>query len=289
MRYPKRRFRGEVLVCLWFIFTAVSAHAAEGGRASGQFESKGIHLKITDAYAFRGTPSLGGKEKVIVAVVTNQGFVQSKIDKYWDRRRALERYFKDEETGLVYFEFSLDGRYRGLSYYFASGNGCGYCADPAVQSNVRLANGRLTGKLVFPKGKDPKLWFDVSLDVPVSSDDYGKPQGRGGGEPGKAYLAYHRTLLGKDEQAIKSLLSEERRARWAGAEAKGQGDRFLAFLREDHPGEVRVTEAFIKGDQALLLIEGKHGIVGPIIGEVQLSRQQGVWRFEKETIQVIVK
>jgi hypothetical protein len=47
MRYPKDRFRGEVLVCLWFIFAAASAYTAEGGRASGQFESKEIHLKIT--------------------------------------------------------------------------------------------------------------------------------------------------------------------------------------------------------------------------------------------------
>jgi hypothetical protein len=288
MRYAKGRFRNEVLVCLWFLFTAIAAHAAEGGRASGQFESREIHLKITDGYAFRGTPSLGGKEKIIVAVVSNQGFVQSAIDEYWDRRRALERYFKDERTGLVYFEFGLDGRYRGLSYYFVPGNGCGYCSDPAVQSTVRLANGRLTGKLILPKGKDPSRWFDVTLDVPISSDEYGNPQGPGGGEPGKAYLAYHRALLGKDEQAIKTLLSEERRARWAGAQAKGAGGRFLAFLREDHPGEVRVTEGFIKGDKALLLIEGK-GAGGPIIGEVQLSRQQGVWCFEEETIQVIVK
>jgi len=288
MPYSKGRVTGVVLVCLWSILTAVSAYTAEGGRASGQFQSKEIDLKITDAYAFRGTPTLGGEKKVIVVVVSNQDFNQSAIDEYWDRRYVLERYFQDERTGLVYFEFSPDGRYRGLSYYFASGNGCGYCADPAVQSNVRLANGRLTGKLIFPKGKDPKLWFDVSLDVPVSSDEHGKSQGLGGGEPGKGYLAYHRALLGKDEQAIKSLLSEELRARWTGAEAKGTGGGFLDSLLKYHPEEVRVTEGFIKGDHALLLIEGK-GDMGPIIGEAQLSHQQGVWRFEEETIQINMK
>jgi hypothetical protein len=278
----------EIIACLWFVLVAVPAYAAEGSRASGQFYSKKIHMEIKDAYAFRGTPTLGGKEKVIVAVISNRGFVQSAIDGYWDRRRALNRYFKDEQTGLVFFEFSLDGRYRGLSYYFESENGCGYCADPDVQSNVRLANGRLIGKLVFPKGKDPNRSFDVSLDVPVSSDDFGKSQGPGGGEPGKAYLAYHRALSGKDEKAIASLLSEERRATWAEAQAKGTGGQFLTFLREDHPAEVRVTDAFIKGDQALLLIEGK-GAVGPIIGEAQFSRQQGVWRFEEETIDNAMK
>jgi hypothetical protein len=288
MRYLKGCLAGLVVMYLGGALGAGLVCAAEAGRASGQFESKGIQLKIIDAYAFRGTPSLGGKEKVIIAVVSNRGFVRSAIDEYWDRRNALERYFKDEQTGLVYFEFAVNGRYRGLSYYFASGNGCGYCADPEVASTVRLADGRLTGKLNFPKGKDPNRWFELSLDVPISGDDYGKPQGSGGGDPGKAYIAYHRALSGKDWEAIKSLLSEERRARWSEAESKGNGEGFLEYLREDHPVEVRVTEAFINGDHALILLEGK-GAVGAISGESLLSRQQGTWRFEEETIQLILK
>src|SRR5512141_2898769 len=113
-----------MVILLLLVASVVTAAAAEGGRASGTFESKDIEMKVTDAYAFYGTPSLGGKEKVIVVVVSNSAFVKTAIDKYWDRKSALERYFKDEKTGLVYFEFGLDGRYRGLSYYFGPGNGC---------------------------------------------------------------------------------------------------------------------------------------------------------------------
>jgi hypothetical protein len=288
MKYVKLCFTVDFLACLWIMIAVVPVYAADAGRASGQFTSKAIQLKIADGYAFRGTPALGGKDKVIVAVVSNQGFVQAAIDEYWDRHLALERYYKDDKTGLVYFEFGLDGRYRGLSYYFAPENGCGYCADTDVQSTVRLADGRLTGKLVFLEGKDPNRWFDVSLNIPVSSDDHGKPQGPGGGEPGKAYLAYHRALSGKDAQAIKTLLSEERRATWAESEKKGNSSQFLAFLRADHPAEVRVTEAFIKGDRALVLLDGK-AAEGRILGESLLSREQGAWRFEEETIQNAMK
>jgi hypothetical protein len=288
MRNVLISFMGNVLVCLLLIFAVASVPAAEAGQASGQFDSKGIHLKIADAYAFRGTPYLGGKEKVIVVVVSNLGFVHSAIDEYWDRRNALNRYFKDERTGLVFFEFGLDGRYRGLSYYFGPGNGCGYCSDSAVHSTVRLASGRLTGKLNFPKGTDPNRWFDVSLDVPISSDDYGIPQGAGGGEPGKAYIAYHRALCGKDEKAIKALLSEEHRSMWAKAEAKRNGASFLASLCEEHPNEVRVTAAYIKGGRALILLEGK-GSMGSVRGEALLSHQRGEWRFEEETFQTVSK
>ena len=279
---------GSLLACLCLLFPVMRSVAAEDGRASGSFQTTGSTLEVKDAYAFYGAPSLGGEGKVIIVVVSNQGFVKEALDLYWDRRNALERYFKDEKTGLVYFEFSPDGGYLGLSYYFGPNDGCGYCADPSVRSTVTLQGGKITGKLSFPKGADPHRWFEISLDVPVSDDDHGKSQGAGGGEPGKAYLAYHRALGGWDKRAIRALLSEERRSVWDKAEAEGKGNSFLGFLRQDRPKEVRVTAAYVKGDKALVLIEGK-GEMGQIRGEVRLSREQGGWRFDEETLSPAIK
>jgi hypothetical protein len=276
------------LFILLGLFTKTGANAAEGGRAAGRFDSKDLEMNITDAYAFYGEPSLGGREKVIVVVVSNQGLIKAALDEYWDRKNALERYFKDEKTGLVYLEFSRDGRYRGLSYYFGPGNGCGYCSDTEVKSTVSFKDGKITGDLSFPKGSDPDRWFEISLDVPVSNDEHGNPQGAGGGVPGKAYLAYHRTLSGKDVRAIRARLSEERRKRWDKAEKDGNGPSFLAFLREDHPSDVRVREAYVSGDKALLILDGK-GAMGKVRGEAQLSRYQAEWRFDEETFSPAVK
>ncbi len=272
-----------LLACLWLLIAITHAAAKEGGRASGTFQSGEMVMEVKDAYAFLGKPSLGGKEKVIIVVVSNQGFVKAALDEYWDRKTSLERYFKDEKTGLVYLEFSTDGRYRGLSYYFGSGNGCGYCADSSVKSTVRLKDNKMTGNLSFPEGKDPNRWFEISIDVPVSNDDHGKAQGPGGGEPGKAYLAYHRALAGKDQRAIMALLSEERRSAWTKAEGQGRGAAFLEFLRAEHPRDVRVTAAYVKGDKALLLLEGK-GEAGKVIGEAQFSKEKSAWRFDEETL-----
>jgi hypothetical protein len=282
---PTFKFLTAVLITfLWFTSNGMKAEAVEAGRASGRFESKGYAIEIMDAYAFYGTPSLGGKGKVILVVVSNQKFVKEAIDLYWDRKNALEKYFKDEKTGLVYFEFSPEGKYRGLSYYFAPGIGCGYCSDPAVESNIRFQGNRITGKLSFPKGSDSNRWFDISLDVTLSDDDHGSLQaGTGGGEPGQAYLAYHRALGGHNPQAIREWMSEERRSAWAKAEAAGQGAAFLAFLRGEHPKEVRVTAAYVKGDKALVLFEGR-ATAGPVRGEIQLSRENGLWRFDEETL-----
>lgn len=82
MKYGKVYITGYLLAGLWLILAVLPAYAADTGRASGQFTSKAIQLKITDGYAFRDTPALGGKDKVIIAAVSNQGFVQAAIDEY---------------------------------------------------------------------------------------------------------------------------------------------------------------------------------------------------------------
>ena len=43
----------------------------------------------------------------------------------------------DDESKVVTFEFDADGKYRGLSYYFGPGVGCGFCYDSKVGSTVR--------------------------------------------------------------------------------------------------------------------------------------------------------
>jgi len=257
------------------------ARAEEPGHASGWFQSAGSKLGITDAYAFHGDSSLGG-EKVILVALSNQGFVPAEIDRYWDRRYVLDHFFRDATTGIVYFELALDGAYRGLSYDFGAGDGCVYCSG-GVESTVKLVDGRLRGKLSEKPGGDQRS-FDVTLDVAVASDEHGAPQGAGGGEPGKAYLAYDRALTSGDRAALAGLLSSARRSTWKSAEHDGRGDDFVAVLGEEHPANVAVVEGYVQGNQALLLLAGR-GAAGPTHGEALMTREQGAWRFEEETLE----
>jgi len=79
------------------------------GAADGPIRQRRPPIEDCRRLCLPGAPSLGGTEKVLVVAVSNQGFVPDAMDEYWDRHRALERYFKDDETGLVYFEFGPDG------------------------------------------------------------------------------------------------------------------------------------------------------------------------------------
>jgi hypothetical protein len=251
------------------------------GHASGSFASRGTSFGVSDAFAFRSRSTFGDDEVIAVAV-SNAGFNEDFIGRYRDRRYLLDNYFRDEETALVYFEFSPAGAYQGLSYYLGSGNGCGYCSG-GVESTVKLAGGRLVGKLTS-RDAESEREFAVEIDVPVARDDFGRAQGAGGGEPGAAYLVYHRAVSDADAVALGKVVAGELAEKLERARKSDQIGDLFAWLKSEHPATVKVTEAWIDGDRALVLTEGE-GAVGAVTSEVILARADGAWRVEDEMVQ----
>jgi hypothetical protein len=247
----------------------------------GSFKSKAITLQAKSAIAYRGKSFLGSGDALIV-VVTNARVHADALAAYYDRRRVVEKRVKDAETGVVYFEFRPDGSYRGLSYYFAPGNGCGFCSSE-VASTVRLANGKLTGTL---KGTEKDRPFDLAIDVPLMSDEHGAALPADGGAPAAAYLAYHQALLKRDRAALMALLSADQRQTWARAEKDGQLDAFIDYLASEHPEKsLRINRGFAKADTAVLLVAGE-STAGKLTGEVLLMKEQGVWHVDDELMEL---
>jgi hypothetical protein len=222
--------------------------------ASGPFKARDFAMHIKSAIAFRASSVLDKNEAIIVAI-TNAVMDIDAIGAYVDRRRAIDRRVKDNDTGVVYLEFRPNGAYRGLDYYFARGNGCGYCGG-GVTSTVKLANGRLAGSVKSNPGDNPA--FDVVLNLPVASDDHGSPLPAGWDGPGAAYLAYHAALVKRDAKALQPFLSNELRQTMAEATKEGKAAAYMNYLAKEHPGKsVQITKGFSKGKQAVLIIAGE--------------------------------
>ena len=273
-----------VLILCACIAAAPALAADAPGSAKGNFKGKAVTLEVKSAIAYRGKSFLGSGDALIV-VVTNARVHPDALAEYYDRRRVVEKRIRDEETGVVYFEFRPDGGYRGLSYYFAPGNGCGFCTSE-VASTVRLANGRLAGNL---KGSEKERPFDLTIDVPLMSDDHGPALPPDGGAPGVTYLAYHAALVKHDRAALKPLLSADRRETWSSAEKKGQLDSFIDYLISEHPAKsVHITRGYAKGDTAVLLVAGE-SVAGKLVGEVLLMRENNAWRVDDELMELEVR
>jgi len=266
---------------------AASAFAADvAPSADGSFKSQTFTMPVSTAMAFRGK-SIIDKTDVIVVAISNGDFRVDWFANFFDRRRAIERRMKDKETAVVYLEFKPDGAYRGLSYYFAKGNGCGYCGGSlGVTSTVKLANGRIAGSL---KSKDESRTFDVVFNVPVTPDDHGAPLPPDGGAPGKAYLGYHEALVKRDVKALRPFLSNENREFLASAEKKGKLAVELKFMAKEHPDQsVQITKGFSKGNHAVLLIAGESGGI-KLTGEVVLVNEGGRWGVDDELTDVVMQ
>lgn len=260
------------------LFAAPPLAGASPRQASGAFESKNRSFEPSGAYAFPSEVGMNGEKGIRIAV-SNAGFIAEALDGYYDRRYFIDTYFRDAETLVVYFDFATNGAYKGMSYYFGSGAGCGFCYDGAVVSTVRFSGGRAQGKVKLTPKPGEAHW-DIDIDVPVASADYGVALPAGGGAPGKAYAAYHAALAGGEPDAVKPFFTQENQEGWA-----EDRDEIVASYRKDHPDKsYRIVSGWSRGDRALLLIEGASSYMNAK-SEVQLVKEKGTWRIANEMMQ----
>jgi hypothetical protein len=274
--------RGIPLVCLLGVaLLAASAAGADQTKAkpqaTGTFASKTGEFDVAGAYAFPGKVGDDGAEGILVAV-SNSGFQSAVIDHYWDREHFINADFADDETAVVWFHFDKGGKYRGYSYYFGAGDGCGLCFDSSVTSTVKVAAGRIAGRV---RHQDPKgARFDVTFDVPVAPAGHGQALPADGGAPGRAYHAYHEAVSKGDAAALKPLLPADRNVHLT-----KQAAAFISYLQESHPDSYRITRGFLDGDHALLLIAGEKSPLGKVHTEAHLIRQGSDWVVDDEVLQ----
>lgn len=258
---------------------AIGPLFAESPQAAGKFSSKSWDFEPSGAYAYPAKVGFDDQPGIRVAV-SNAEFRAETIDRFWHREWVIDHRFADEKTLVVTFQFAKDGTYQGMSYYFGSGDGCGFCYDSKVASTVKVAGGRLKGRIARTAEAGETSW-SIDLDVPVAPSDYGAPLPANGGEVGAVYAAYHKALAEGDWVTLGTLFPEEMAAKIA--ESK---ERFVAAWREDHPTEsYHLVQGFTRGDRALLLVEGENSISAVDV-EVHFVKQGGAWKVDDEILQM---
>lgn len=268
------------LLLLGLLAVAAPAAAQAPTKVSGTFTSKDVSFRVAGAVAFNGKSHMNGTTPVVLVAISNTGLNADAVADFVDRKRAIEKLIKDDETPVVYLEFTPQGQWRGVSYYLASGNGCGFCSGE-VTGTGKIVAGRLTASL---KNRESDRSFDITLDVPVLSDDHGVALPADGGAPGKAYLAYHAAVLKRDAAALDTLLSPGNREMFAKAKKDGDTDGYLSYLIEKHSmRSVKITAGWATADKASLLVTGDSS-VGTMSGEVFLLKTKGAWGIDEELI-----
>lgn len=277
-----RRVAFICMACLVGAVCRLPLEAQEAGKAEGRFQSQDSWFNAGGSYAFpTDEVGMSGEPGILVAV-SNARFVPQYIDYYWDRKNAIERFFKDDQTAVVYFHFDSEGKYKGLEYYFGSGNGCGLCFDPEVRSTVEKKGARLTGKLAYANEEDQRS-FDLEIDVPIAFESYGTALAADGGGPAAAYAAFHSAVAGVNEAILDQLMplvSAE-----VASTLSEHGIEYVRYLVRSHPTSYRFVRGWTRGDRALLLLDGASDL-GQVMVEAHLLQEGGQWKFDQEVQQL---
>ena len=261
------------------------ADSPRTGSASGTFEDAKWKLQISGAYAFWDKAWMDDGRAIHVAV-SNAEFVPEAIDEHYDRGHVINTLFADDETKVVFFEFDESGKYHGYSYYFESGDGCGYCYDSKVKSTVRVADGRLKGEISYD---DDDRKFRIALDLPIPPKSWGDPLPKDGGEPGKAFLAYHAALEKRDKKAILALSDADMKKRFLDYEKQGKLDGYLDYRWHDEHTDLKtitITGGYVRGDHAVVLFDATNAYIDHLHGEAVLRREGGAWLFHRDVVDV---
>lgn len=275
------RARIRLVVLSLTVLALAVPHAMAGApsQAGGKFASRNWEFEPSGAYAYPGEVGMDDEAGIVVAI-SNASFDSGFFDGYWDRGHAIATYHKDAKTLVASLQFAESGAYKGMTYYFESGDGCGFCYDGSVRSTVKVEKGRIHGKVTLA-GKPGELAFDVTFDVPVAPSAYGDPLPAGGGEPGKVYAAYHQAMAAADKAALRPFYTDKVQADYA-----ERADAVVQAFRNDHPDQsMKVVRGFAKGERALLLVEGETSY-SKVKTEVHLEKQRGTWRIVDEALQL---
>lgn len=269
-----------VFILMAALFVCLTLGAAETPQASGKFKSKDISFDVTGAYAYWSRTSDEGP--TIELAVSNDRFIPSALDAFYDPRPVIDNIFVDEQTAVVYFKFEPNGKYRGMSYYLGSGNGCGFCSDSKTNSTVRITGQRLQGKLTF-SGDNPT--FDIQVDVPVAPKEWGKPIAGEGGEVGTAFRAYNAAMDKADKKAIVALLDQRNRQNWAKREKEGTLDDYLDYRMEKQHWRIKdahIVGGYVRENEAVLLVKASSPLIEHVHGQVILTKESGSWKISDE-------
>jgi hypothetical protein len=288
--YPPRRSRRRlVLLGLSLLCAGVLPAAGEPAKASGKFAGTRVSFDVGGAYAFWNR----GQDRLIEVAVSNDPFRASAFDAFYDPRPVISSRFADDQAHVVYFEFEPDGKYHGLSYYFGSGDGCGFCYDTAVKSTVRIEKQRVKGRIAF---KEPNRDFDIQLDVPIAPEEWGQAISGEGGEIGAAYHGYNAAWDKDDHKGVFDRLDSANQRRWKKIEQedktdRGRLDRYITFREHDFhwnlkEEDARIVGGYVRGDQAVLLVKAKNTSIDRIHGQVTLTRENGRWKIGDEVYEL---
>lgn len=281
------RFRFAASVAL-IALAGPPAFAANS--ASGSFRYDKVTLRVKHACAILVPEDGDPAKRRTLLYLSDKPLDCAAADAALDPEEVLDGQVRSAKAGSVRIPI-LPGGEAGTLYFsntepsesFNSG-GIGKLTLK-TNSEARLEGSYATDKPedFFDKTYEFKLTFAADVTKgPVT----GTPLPAGGGEAGKAYLAYAAAVAKRDYAKIKALVSAERAAKIFENEGTDWFKDTFEWFRNSQPASAKVVAGLANGDRVTLTVEGKSydDKDAKIKGRVRMVKDAKGWKITEEDL-----
>jgi hypothetical protein len=269
---------------------AASGPKLKDGQAAGALKLDGSTIKLTHAIARLKPNSFDETKKDVAILLTDQPV-------------AMETFVEDRSL----FQAVEDGKVRGLLLKIDSDEKpySLQLLDPKAPLQISgsgifnfdsmdFSDKHVTGKFFTTEeedfGGDHKYSYDVTFAVPVQNivapsevtvdASTGKKLPAGGGDPGKAYLAFDKAARAGNLSEMKKYGSKSRPLPEMSPEEEKQMIELMKLLR---PAKLKINDGYVSGDHATLIVEAEDpDDKAKMKGTIELALEDGKWKLLAE-------
>ena len=244
----------------WFLAVAlVPAAAAAADFGSLTVDGKKIALTGACAYTPRFDTQGWGKPEVTLLLASTPIDCAAATGWVTPDNGAFEQVVRKDRGALVSISFKPGLQLGRVSVYgvgYSLGHDtCEGCVAQAAYAGAGLKGAVKTGK-ALTIGGSTQVTFDTRFDLPKPGAPAAGEKLAGGGDPGKAYLAYLKAYQAGDYAALQKLRPEGKAEEDWGYYP--EAERKTAIQGENKPKSAKILDAWKTGNHATLVVEVPH-------------------------------
>jgi hypothetical protein len=288
--------RARILYPLLFAGSTLLANAAPAlNAAEGQITMDDTVVKVTYAYGWQVPDAFDHGKQLTHVIFSDMPLDTHKLDRYQEVHFIVGNSARKKGAKFLEVELEPDGN---VHMVFPSAAVQGVIAERFADLKVAAPkitkgnDGQMTIELrssqpiPYNRGKDKgegKLTFALVGTYRFSDrTPKGKPLPDDGGDPGKAYQAFHTARLKSDFAGMSKLMDDFNAATLKEDLTDPDFREYWAVMVKEVPPKITYSRGLIDGDDAMLWDEGKKPDGTVSHATIYMVRENGAWKLAEE-------
>lgn len=274
------------------IAASSSSHAADS--ASGRCSNDGATLEIVDAVSYSEPNTFDETKQDLVLVLTNVKLDKAAIGAAGDKEDAVrDQVWNADDGGKVELHVN-DANEVWAMHYNRGGTSFSQSGSAVGEFVLSKNDGKRVAGTFKLEGEGDELGCDLAFDLSSTAlaeavasappKPVGKPLAKGGGEPGRVFMANHAAMRKGDVDAMLGTVTSDKASQMKAMRSEPEFPQMLEMMKAFAPVSVAVVSGEDFGDTAELEIEGKDDTGAAMYGTTQMVKEGGAWKVDETSM-----